>query len=449
MTPCVLHTSLAKTSSLPFDCEPMTLVPNTAIGPQSKLAFDYDARGRRIRKQVWNNPAGTGSPTNDLRFVYEGWNLIGTLNSSLSLLNSYAWGLDLSGSLQGAGGVGGLLVASEILNGVVLNSYLPAFDGNGNVAALIKAGDGTESARYEYGPFGEVIRMTGPMANANPFRFSTKFQDDETDLLYYGYRYYNASTGRWLTRDLVLESGFSLLPNPENDDQPIGATDDNLYVFVANNSISQIDPSGLAFYAIDGTWTDSTAISNPWLLNRWTKEFPKGYYRGPKDGPTGSDTLKIAFNVHRDVCKDYCSAGGKDFTVNLTGWSRGAVAAVTVADLLRTIGCDCGCGRISPIPVNWVGLFDAVKRTPSPLTTSTPSNIQHFYHAIKTATSHMYPTLHYAGAVEHEVSNYKQPYKSTHGDVGISLARTPLATFWKNDAYHWIENSAITSGVKF
>src|SRR5208283_3739186 len=50
------------------------------------------------------------------------------------------------------------------------------------------------------GPFGEVIRATGPMAKANPFRFSTKYQDDETDLLYYGYRYYNPAMGRWLSR---------------------------------------------------------------------------------------------------------------------------------------------------------------------------------------------------------------------------------------------------------
>ena len=49
------------------------------------------------------------------------------------------------------------------------------------------------------GPFGEVLRATGPMAKANPFRFSTKYQDDETDLLYYGYRYYSASTGRWMS----------------------------------------------------------------------------------------------------------------------------------------------------------------------------------------------------------------------------------------------------------
>jgi RHS repeat-associated protein len=58
------------------------------------------------------------------------------------------------------------------------------------------------------GPFGEVLRATGSMAKANPFRFSTKYQDDETDLLYYGYRYYNASTGRWLTRDPIEEHGL-------------------------------------------------------------------------------------------------------------------------------------------------------------------------------------------------------------------------------------------------
>jgi RHS repeat-associated protein len=57
------------------------------------------------------------------------------------------------------------------------------------------------------GPFGELLRATGPMARANPFRFSTKYQDDESDLLYYGYRYYNASTGRWLSRDPIDESG--------------------------------------------------------------------------------------------------------------------------------------------------------------------------------------------------------------------------------------------------
>ena len=63
----------------------------------------------------------------------------------------------------------------------------------------------TTKADGEYGPFGEVIRATGPMAKLNPFRFSTKYQDDETDFLYYGYRYYNPSTGRWIGRDPAAE----------------------------------------------------------------------------------------------------------------------------------------------------------------------------------------------------------------------------------------------------
>jgi len=50
------------------------------------------------------------------------------------------------------------------------------------------------------GPFAEVLRATGPMAEVNPFRFSTKYQDYETGLLYYGLRYYRPNTGSWTSR---------------------------------------------------------------------------------------------------------------------------------------------------------------------------------------------------------------------------------------------------------
>jgi RHS repeat-associated protein len=105
---------------------------------------------------------------------------------------------------------------------------LIAYDGNGNVCGLEDASNGTVASQYEYGPFGEVLRATGPMSRANPLRFSTKYQDDETDLLYYGYRYYSASTGRWLSRDPSEESGGL-----------------NLYGFVNNNSVDGADALGL------------------------------------------------------------------------------------------------------------------------------------------------------------------------------------------------------------
>jgi RHS repeat-associated protein len=49
------------------------------------------------------------------------------------------------------------------------------------------------------------------MAKANPFLFSTKYYDWETGLYYYGYRYYDPSTGRWLSRDPIEERGGSNL----------------------------------------------------------------------------------------------------------------------------------------------------------------------------------------------------------------------------------------------
>ncbi|MGO8678353.1 MAG: RHS repeat-associated core domain-containing protein, partial [Limisphaerales bacterium] len=140
-------------------------------------------------------------------------------------------------SAQGAGGVGGLLEVSDAVNGV---SFV-AYDGNGNVAGLVAANGGGSSAVYEYGPFGEVLRATGPMAKNNPFRFSTKYDDDETGLLYYGYRYYNASTGRWLSRDPVEEPGFTIL----NSDGNTGDAGPALYGFVGNDPVDDTDDLGL------------------------------------------------------------------------------------------------------------------------------------------------------------------------------------------------------------
>jgi RHS repeat-associated protein len=83
------------------------------------------------------------------------------------------------------------------------------------------------------GPFGEVLRATGPMARANPLQFSTKYQDEETDLLYFGYRYLNVFTGRWLSRDGLQEEGGI-----------------NLYVFARANPLSYCDALGFRHFCI-------------------------------------------------------------------------------------------------------------------------------------------------------------------------------------------------------
>ena len=195
------------------------VVARTVVGPQQLLKFDYDWQGRRTRKRVWNNTGGTGAPSVDDKFLYDGWNLLAELNATNNaVIRSYVWGLDLSGPAgagQGAGGIGGLLKLTY--NASSSTNCFVTYDGNGNVTALIKTDDASALARYEYGPFAEITRASGPACGTNPFRFSTKYQDDETDLLYYGYRHYSASTGRWLSRDPVAETGFLLLARGEQE----------------------------------------------------------------------------------------------------------------------------------------------------------------------------------------------------------------------------------------
>jgi RHS repeat-associated protein len=217
----------------------LVAITNKAFpAPSIVLHFEYDVKGRRIHKQVWNNADGSGTPDTDVEFLYDGWNLMAVLRSDFSPLNTFLWGSDLSGTPQGAGGVGGLLALSY--RGSQTTNCFVAFDGNGNVGSLIDAATGTVAAQYEYGPFGEVIRATGSMARANPFRFSTKYQDDESDLLYYGYRYYNASHGRWLSVDPNTEQAFRLMVFSRQAPQRLGA-----YTFVRNNSVSLVDLLGL------------------------------------------------------------------------------------------------------------------------------------------------------------------------------------------------------------
>jgi RHS repeat-associated protein len=119
--------------------------------------------------------------------------------------------------------VGGLLA---ITSGST--SQLPFCDGNGNIVGTIDAATGQRTAEYEYGPFGELLRATGPMASANPFRFSTHYTDQETGLVYAKRRYYQPATGRWLSRDPIGEQG--------------GA---NLFAYVLNSPVRFFDPFGL------------------------------------------------------------------------------------------------------------------------------------------------------------------------------------------------------------
>lgn len=210
--------------------------------PQTTLAFAYDYQSRRVAKTVskYVTAQSAWRTTSDIRFINEGWNLMaevellaeqspgatGQAGVIPRLFRSFVWGPDVSGTWEGAGGVGGLLgMTGHQSAGQVAESYIATWDLNGNVICLCGAGD--KLALYDYDAFGQVLRANESGKNLNPFRFSTRYVDVETGLSYYGYRYYDSAKGRWLSEDPIQEQGGV-----------------NVYGFCENNAIKNIDQYG-------------------------------------------------------------------------------------------------------------------------------------------------------------------------------------------------------------
>jgi RHS repeat-associated protein len=157
------------------------------------------------------------------------------------------------GTMDGAGGVGGLAwVTLHTASGPASGTHFVCYDGNGNIVSLVSATTGDVTARYEYGPFGEPIRITGPASSLNPFRFSTKRTENNTDLVLYENRAYSPSLGRFSNSDPIGELGGL-----------------NLYGFVGNNPIGRVDTDGRAW------WPPSE-----WPI--WPKPKPKPPAQPPK-----------------------------------------------------------------------------------------------------------------------------------------------------------------------
>ncbi len=203
--------------------------PKKLFDVAKRTSFTYDYMGRRVKKTLSHYDKGAWVTDKELLFVYDGWNLIEEIavENSNETSKYFVWGLDLSQSLQGAGGIGGLLATVD-----GSNIYFYLYDGNGNIMQLVNAG-GETVASYEYSPFGGVIYQGGDYADSNVFRFSTKYFDVETGLCYYGFRFYNPELGRWMSRDPLGEGGGL-----------------SLYMFAYNNPYNWIDPFGLLDIAL-------------------------------------------------------------------------------------------------------------------------------------------------------------------------------------------------------
>jgi RHS repeat-associated protein len=222
-----------------FSYDAENQLTNVFVTNTWRIGFVYDGLNRRriTREYTWQSTNWV--ETNELRYICDGPLVLQERDINNNPQVTYTRGLDLSLSLQGAGGIGGLLARTDS-NGP---TYYHA-DGSGNVTALM---DGNENivARYEYTGFGKMIGKWGALADANHYRFSSMEYFSNPGLYGYPRRFYEPNFQRWLNRDPVGENGGF-----------------NLYRFVHNRPTVEVDPLGFGANTItDGSSSYSSSGS--------------------------------------------------------------------------------------------------------------------------------------------------------------------------------------------
>jgi RHS repeat-associated protein len=210
-----LNGNLTSDGKRGFDYDDDNQLIRVTVTNSWKSEFTYDGKyRRRIRKEfAWIG--GAWAATNEVRYVYEGTVVIQERNGSNLPQVTYTR-------------TGGRLLSRTDHTTILPTHAFYHADGNGNITALVKLQQ-VVVARYQYDPFGNILSKSGPLADANLYRWSSKEHHQASGLYYYGFRFYDPNLQRWLNHDPMGESGGV-----------------NLYRFSANDPVNLIDPDGLA-----------------------------------------------------------------------------------------------------------------------------------------------------------------------------------------------------------
>jgi RHS repeat-associated protein len=207
------------------------------------------------------------------------------------------------------------------------------------VAATDRGGDVLWQADYD--PFGRAVVRANPGFSLD-LRLPGQHEDAETGLHHNDHRLYDPTLGRYLTPD------------------PLGAPDGpNPYIYVRNNPMKHVDPSGLILFSFDGTRNTPASRTNVWHFAQSYDDFSdydraQGYTglsfympgvgTGMDDGPADS---ALALSLNRRIDTQYqrfrayvqsnwdwhvgraagASLGRLTINLDVAGFSRGAASA--------------------------------------------------------------------------------------------------------------------------
>lgn len=178
----------------------------------STTTYKYDPFGRRIEK---SGALGTK------KYLWDGIKIICEYDGADTLTDKLTYGINREILSRRATITVGTTTTTA--------DYFYHHDHLGSVV-MITDSTGAVVNTYNYDDFGGIISSTETLPN--DYTYTGKQLDRETGLYYYGARYYDAKTGRFIGKDL--------LEGDEEEPQTL-----NRYVYVINDPLYWIDEWGL------------------------------------------------------------------------------------------------------------------------------------------------------------------------------------------------------------
>jgi RHS repeat-associated protein len=204
---------------------------------------------------------------------------------------------------------------SIISESISSQQYFYQFDGLGS-AVNVTDQNGALQANYGYDPWGQAINPPDPptgldlLGTNNTFKFTGEALDN-SGLVYLRARYYDASIGRFLSRD--NQPGTPLVPQILNT-----------YDYVINNPLRFVDPSGETPEST-GMVLGTSITDNPFLL----------YNSNPPNSASTPPSLLTVPNNSIDLKKSCINAVLDAAPKRFTGVATVAAIGLDVADIWK------------------------------------------------------------------------------------------------------------------
>jgi RHS repeat-associated protein len=186
--------------------------------------------------------------------------------------------------------------------------------------AAITDQSGMVTERYAFGAFGIRSVLTPDFTPINSsecaweFTFHGQFLDQETGFLNFGYRYFSASLGRWLSKDPIVEQGGL-----------------NIYVYAFNNPVARVDSYGL--------WPPSVPVGTP--SGQIAKQAAQTMIKAIEAMNSGNQE---AYEAMKAVADEEFAAAAEAASAEAAAASAAAVAAVAEAAALIALAAAVGWG---------------------------------------------------------------------------------------------------------